>query len=188
MKEVFSSPCLFLSFPFDISYEPSLGKALHQPSQRGVKQNNQNMESDILRQHSLALNHRLPKKPFKPHKIHWLNLSQRGKTPQKGVSWLQQSTASNGEAKVLEIWGVRSTTSLPLLPGLLWFGMVISVRVSSLVQIDLLKNYLYLIGLCAKKYLEATGWKCKYDVRASRSLYEWLVRLYFMTYQPLRLA
>ena len=60
MKEVFSSPCLFLSFPFYISFGPSLGKALHRPSQRGVKLNNQNMESDILRQPSLALSHRQP--------------------------------------------------------------------------------------------------------------------------------
>ena len=49
---------LFLSFSFlYISYGPSLGKALRQPRQRGVKPNNQNMESDNLRQHRLALSH-----------------------------------------------------------------------------------------------------------------------------------
>ena len=57
MKEMFFVFYLFLTFPFYISYGPSLGKALRQPRQRGVKLNNQNMESDILRQHSLALSH-----------------------------------------------------------------------------------------------------------------------------------
>ena len=41
-------------------------------------------------------------------------------------------------------------TSLSLLPGLLWPGVVVLIVIPSMGQIDLFKHYLYLIGLCAK--------------------------------------
>ena len=46
---------LFLSFFLYISFGTFFGQGIAPASQRGVKQCNQNMESDILRQHSLAL-------------------------------------------------------------------------------------------------------------------------------------
>ena len=42
-----------------------------------------------------------------------------------------------GEAPVLELWGVWSTPSLPLLPVLLWPNMILHVRVASMGQIEL---------------------------------------------------
>ena len=44
------------------------------------------------------------------------------------------------------------TPSLSLLSGTIWLGVVLPVRVPSMGQIDLLRNYSYLIGLCAKEY------------------------------------
>ena len=45
---------------------------------------------------------------------------------------------SNGEAPViLELWAIRSTSSLPSLPGLLWPGAVAPERVLSMGQIEL---------------------------------------------------
>ena len=60
------------------------------------------------------------------------------------------SPSSDCEALVLDIWGVESTPSLSLLPGSLWLGVVVPVRIPCMDQIDLLKNYSYLIELCAK--------------------------------------
>ena len=58
MEEMFSSPIyLFLSSLFLYFLWTFFGQGIAPASQRGVKQNNQNMESDILRQHSLALSH-----------------------------------------------------------------------------------------------------------------------------------
>ena len=48
---------------------------------------------------------------------------------------------SNGEAWVLKFWGMWSTSSMSLLPGLLWLRMVVPVKVSSMGQIDLFENY-----------------------------------------------
>ena len=45
---------------------------------------------------------------------------------------------SDGEASVtLELWGIQSTPSLTLLPGLLWPGLVAPDRVLSMGQIEL---------------------------------------------------
>ena len=41
-----------------------------------------------------------------------------------------------------EAYGV--TPSLPLLPGLLWFGVVVLVMVPFMIQIGVFKNYLVL--------------------------------------------
>ena len=51
------------------------------------------------------------------------------------------SKPSDGEAWVLEIWGMWSTPSLPL-P--LWPGVVVPVRVSSMGQIEIFNHFLYL--------------------------------------------
>ena len=60
-------------------------------------------------------------------------------------------TSSDDEAPVVELEGVLNTSSLPLLPGLLWPGMVVaSVSVPFMDQIELFKNYLYFLGLCKK--------------------------------------
>ena len=52
-------------------------------------------------------------------------------------------SAFNSEALVLELWCLWSTPSLPLLPGRLWPGVVVPIRVSSMDQIDPFENYLY---------------------------------------------
>ena len=51
----------------------------------------------------------------------------------------------------LLFWRMCSIISLTLLPGLPWPGVMIPFRVSTMGQIGLFKNYLYLIGPCAKK-------------------------------------
>ena len=49
---------------------------------------------------------------------------QRSKTPPNECP-VNDPKQSDGEAPViLELWGMRSTTSLPLLPGSLWPGIV----------------------------------------------------------------
>ena len=56
--------------------------------------------------------------------------------PLNCIQWL----GSSSEA----LW---RTLSLPLLPGLLWPGVIVPDREQSMGQIDLFKNYLYLIGI-----------------------------------------
>ena len=51
---------------------------------------------------------------------------------------------SNGEAPVLELWGMWSTSLLPLHSGQLWFKVIEPVRVQSMGQIELFNNLLYL--------------------------------------------
>ena len=55
--------------------------------------------------------------------------------------------ASDGEAAVLEIWGVWSTPTSPLLLGLLWPGVVVPIKVPS----KTFKKNLYSIGLSGKE-------------------------------------
>ena len=50
------------------------------------------------------------------------------------------SLGSDGADLVLKIWGMCSVSLLPLLSGPLWHGMVVPVRVSSMDQIQPLKN------------------------------------------------
>ena len=57
--------CFYLFFLY-ISFGTFFGQGIAPASQRGVKQCNQNMESDILRQQSLALSP-WPSKAFKSH-------------------------------------------------------------------------------------------------------------------------
>ena len=48
-----------------------------------------------------------------------------------------------GEALILELWGMWSTPSLPSLPGPLWLRVVVSIKVLSLGQIEPLNHLLY---------------------------------------------
>ena len=59
-------------------------------------------------------------------------LLQRGKTPPNECPGYD-TKQSDGEVPVMqELWGMRSTPSLPLLPGPLWPGMVASNRAISM--------------------------------------------------------
>ena len=69
------------------------------------------------------------------------------------VSRIWRKSEFDGEVPVLEIWRVWSTPSLPLLVCPFWSGVVVPLRVPSMDQIDLLKNYSYLIWPCPKKIL-----------------------------------
>ena len=78
---------------------------------------------------------------------------QEGKNPyhlKKGLSKIRQYIASDSEAPVLDISGVWNISSLLLLTGPLWPGMVIPIMVLSASLIDLFKRYSYSIRLCAK--------------------------------------
>ena len=55
-----------------------------------------------------------------------------------------ETEPSDGKALVMELWGIWSTLSLPLLLGPLWPGVVVPVRVLSMGQIELFNNLLYL--------------------------------------------
>ena len=59
------------------------------------------------------------------------------KTPLPKKCPVYATKPSDGEVPVLELWGMWSTLSLPLLSGLFWSGMVVSVRVLSMSQIEL---------------------------------------------------
>ena len=65
-RNIFVSYLFFYLFFLYISFGTFFGQGIAPASQRGVKQCNQNMESDILRQHSLALS-LWPSKAFKTH-------------------------------------------------------------------------------------------------------------------------
>ena len=55
-----------------------------------------------------------------------------------------EAKPSNSEASVLELWGMWSTLSLPLLPGPLSPWVVVFVKVPSMGQIELFNHLLYL--------------------------------------------
>ena len=55
MEEMFLSLICFYLFFLSISFGTFFEQGIAPASQRGVKQYNQNMESDILRQHRLPL-------------------------------------------------------------------------------------------------------------------------------------
>ena len=57
---------------------------------------------------------------------------------------LDMTNTSDGEAPVLEFWWMWSTLSLPLLPGSPWLGVVVTVRVSSMYEVELLNHLKYL--------------------------------------------
>ena len=79
-------------------------------------------------------------------KLSWLGLYntqttslQRGKIPPHHKCPGYDTKKPDGEASVmLELWGTQNTSSLPLLPGPLWPGVVAPDRVISMGQIELL--------------------------------------------------
>ena len=68
-----------------------------------------------------------------------------------GASKIWYWVASGGEDPVLELWGVRSTPSLPFLQGLLRVG--VHVKVPSLGQIDSFEDWLSLIWIFETTFL-----------------------------------
>ena len=77
-------------------------------------------------------------------RIHRL-LLYRGVRPSPNECPRYDTKQSDGEVLVmLELWGMRSTFSLPTLPGPLWSGMVVSDRVLSTGQIEL--NYVSMLN------------------------------------------
>ena len=71
-------------------------------------------------------------------RLHLYKGIRLSKYPGYDVQWF------DGEGLVLELRGMWSTPSEPLLPGLLWPGVVVPVRVLSVDQIELFDNLLYL--------------------------------------------
>ena len=71
---MFSSLICFYLFFLYISFGTFFGQGIAPASQRGVKWYNQNMESDILRQHSLALSP-WPSKTFNPTSILYVSVT-----------------------------------------------------------------------------------------------------------------
>ena len=73
-------------------------------------------------------------------------------------------TPSDGEVLLLEIWRVWSTSSLSLLSGPPWSGVVVLVRFPSVAQIDMFNNDSYSIGPCWKKRILRNNYtKNKYE-------------------------
>ena len=56
-------------------------------------------------------------------------------------------------SSVGSLWSMKYHTLLPLLPCPLWTGIVISVKILFMNQINLFKNFIHLIGQCEKKKL-----------------------------------
>ena len=108
--------------------------------------------------------------------IHPISLgypTQRGKAPtpqKKGVSWIWHLTVSDGEAPVMEIWGVCSIPSLPLLPGSLWLGVVEPVWAPSMDQKYSKKHVMYLI---AGQIIDIKYNKCMKHFRKDCTIQKW---------------
>ena len=69
-------------------------------------------------------------------RIHRLLLC-RGVRPPLRVSWYDTKQSDGEVPAVLELWGMRSTPSLPSLPGPLWPGVVAPDRALSMGWIEL---------------------------------------------------
>ena len=66
-------------------------------------------------------------------RIHWLHLCRGVRPPNPNEFPGYDTKQSDGEVPaVLELWGMRSTPSLPLLPGPLWPGVVAPDRALSM--------------------------------------------------------
>ena len=57
---------------------------------------------------------------------------------------INKYTPNNFFYLVLELWEIWSTSSLPILPGPLWSGELLSVRIPSIAKIELFNHLLYL--------------------------------------------
>ena len=72
-------------------------------------------------------------------RIHWLHLCRevRPPPPQKNECPIYDTKQSDSEVLVMvELWGMQSTPSLPLLLGPLWPGVIAPDRVLSMGQIE----------------------------------------------------
>ena len=81
-------------------------------------------------------------------RIHWLHLPNK-------FPWYD-TKPTDSEAPVLELQGMWSISSLQLLPGPLWPGVVVPVRVSYMDQIEIFIHLLYLRLLCSNKWIMLT--------------------------------
>ena len=79
--------------------------------------------------------------------IHFLMLFVLDRNTSKLVSWVLHLIAFGGEIPILDLSGVWSTPSFPLLPGSLWPGVMVPDRIPSMSQIDLFKRFLNEIGI-----------------------------------------
>ena len=57
--------------------------------------------------------------------------------PPNNCPWYDTKQSDAMVPVLLELWGMRTTPSLPLLPGLLWSGVEVPYRVLSMRQIEL---------------------------------------------------
>ena len=65
-------------------------------------------------------------------------ISAEGKTlPRQRMSWYDIKQPDGKAPEMLELWGMLSNHSLPLLQGSLWLGVVTPDRVLSMGQIEL---------------------------------------------------
>ena len=72
-------------------------------------------------------------KETKPGAVEYTDPLQRGKTPAPNEFHGYDTKHSNSEVPVmLELWGMRRTPTLPLLPGPLWTGIVAPDRALSI--------------------------------------------------------
>ena len=69
-------------------------------------------------------------------RMHRLHLYRCARPPTPNECPRFDIKQSHGEAPDLEIWGMRSTLSLPLLPGQLWPGVVTTDRIISMGQLE----------------------------------------------------
>ena len=70
-------------------------------------------------------------------RIRQLYLCRGLRPPPQWVSWYDTKQTDGEGPVMLELWGMRSTPSLPSLPGPLWPGVVAPDRVLSMGQIEL---------------------------------------------------
>ena len=95
-------------------------------------------------------------------RIHRLHLCRGVRPPLHSNECPKYDTKqSDGEAPViLELWGMRSTLSLPLLPSLLLSGVIDPDRVLSMRQIEL--NYVLMLNWIARNSSISIFKQCTY--------------------------
>ena len=96
------------------------------------------------------------------------------------VSWYDPKQSDDEAPVMLELWGMRSTPSLPSLPGLLWPGVVVPYRVLFKGQIE--QNCVFMLNWIAwnrtvLRFKLCTGWNDEIVVLNKTTL-----QLYFKTF------
>ena len=102
---MFSSLICFYLFFLYISFWTFFGQGIALASQRGVKQCNQNMESDILQQHSLALS------PWPSKSLQIPHIYQKRLTRCKRFKYQIWTYISKNDKHILTPWLGDSTIS-----------------------------------------------------------------------------